>query len=255
MIWLVILAKTFYTNVAVSGDYILYRGFHEGLPIQRKVKYQPIVYIEDNGATFAPNAHKSLSGKHLQPYHPGSIKETKELFERYKDVDGMNIYGLPKFPYAYIADEFGSDPIEWDVSLVNVANIDIEVGRATGGGYALPENPTGELTAITIKQFGVYHVFGCGDFNPTLCTVFKTNPNADIRYNKCDNEVNLLKKFIGHWSFNKRYPDIITGWNVKFFDIPYLINRINRVLGGEKASLDLSSWGRIYEKTTSIMNK
>ena len=24
----------------------------------------------------------------------------------------------------------------------------------------------------------------------------------------------------------KNYPDVITGWNTKFFDLPYLMNRI-----------------------------
>ena len=32
----------------------------------------------------------------------------------------------------------------------------------------------------------------------------------------------LVKKFLHFW--HKTQPDIITGWNIQFFDIPYLCN-------------------------------
>ena len=50
------------------------------------------------------------------------------------------------------------------------------------------------------------------------------------------------------------YPDIVTGWNIKFFDIPYLINRIKRVLG-EGAAKKFSPWNKIREKTITAMGR
>jgi DNA polymerase elongation subunit (family B) len=47
-------------------------------------------------------------------------------------------------------------------------------------------------------------------------------------------------EFINDWS--KNYPDIITGWNIRFFDIPYLVNRIVKLFG-EKTAKRLSPWG------------
>jgi len=65
-----------------------------------------------------------------------------------------------------------------------------------------------------------------------------------VRYTKCDNEIDLLLKFLDYWSMPSAYPDVITGWNVKFFDIPYLVNRINRVLGLESVK-KFSPWGMV----------
>jgi len=49
----------------------------------------------------------------------------------------------------------------------------------------------------------------------------------------------------------KNYPDVITGWNTKFFDLPYLVNRI-RMLTDEKVIKRLSPWNLIErEEITS----
>jgi len=67
---------------------------------------------------------------------------------------------------------------------------------------------------------------------------------------ECVNETELLTKFIEDWSRN--YPNIITGWNTRFFDIPYLVNRSRRVLG-EKATTKLSPWGWFKESKVTLV--
>ena len=52
----------------------------------------------------------------------------------------------------------------------------------------------------------------------------------------------VLADFIDHWK--ECDPDIITGWNVRFFDLPYLYNRIKSVLG-EKEANQMSPWGKV----------
>jgi DNA polymerase elongation subunit (family B) len=47
-----------------------------------------------------------------------------------------------------------------------------------------------------------------------------------------------------------KQPEIITGWNVRFFDIPYLVNRCKKILD-EKEVKNLSPWGIIKD---SIVN-
>ena len=54
--------------------------------------------------------------------------------------------------------------------------------------------------------------------------------------------VTLLQKFIDYWADNDNIPDIVTGWNIQYYDIPYLSKRLNRVLG-EKEMKRLSPWG------------
>jgi DNA polymerase elongation subunit (family B) len=49
----------------------------------------------------------------------------------------------------------------------------------------------------------------------------------------CSDEYELLQKFL--YRYQLIQPTIITGWNIDFFDIPYLFNRMVRVLGENKA--------------------
>ena len=59
-----------------------------------------------------------------------------------------------------------------------------------------------------------------------------------------------MTEFINDWASN--FPDIVTGWNSRFFDIPYLINRIIRILG-EKAVNRLSPWGWFRESEVTLV--
>jgi DNA polymerase elongation subunit (family B) len=47
--------------------------------------------------------------------------------------------------------------------------------------------------------------------------------------------------------FERDYPDVLSGWNSMGFDMPYIINRINNVMG-EEAVLRLSPVGRVYNR-------
>jgi DNA polymerase elongation subunit (family B) len=41
-------------------------------------------------------------------------------------------------------------------------------------------------------------------------------------------------------------PDVITGWNIQMYDVPYICKRLNRVLG-EKLMKRFSNWGLVTE--------
>ena len=84
---------------------------------------------------------------------------------------------------------------------------------------------------------------GCGDFN---------NTDENVTYIKCRDEYDLCKTFINHWSNN--CPDVVTGWNIKFFDIPYLVNRLSRILG-EDDTKKLSPWNMISERKVMAMGR
>ena len=48
-----------------------------------------------------------------------------------------------------------------------------------------------------------------------------------------DNETEMLKHFVYWWA--KNYPDVICGWNSRWYDMPYVIRRLENVLGKAKA--------------------
>ena len=230
--------KSFYTNVQVYGSRILYRGVEDGRKVKRKIDYYPTLYVPSKEHT----GFSSVSGIAMAEMKPGNIRETRDFVEQYKEVENFKIYGNQKYEYAFIADHFADD-IDWDLSHINVTNIDIEVGSENG--FPEQDQANEPITAITFKNNqGKFLVLGCGAFN---------NTRDDVKYIQCRDEIDLIKRFIDEWASD--YPDIITGWNVERFDIVYLVNRIRRVLG-EEASKRLSPWNIINEgKTTNKVGK
>jgi DNA polymerase elongation subunit (family B) len=74
----------------------------------------------------------------------------------------------------------------------------------------------------------------------------------DIQFMKFDSEKDLLLRFIQIWEWN--YPDIVTGWNVEYFDIQYIVTRILKLLGEDHAKR-LSPWNSIQKKTREQFGK
>lgn len=213
----------FYTNCTCIGNNILYRGVRNGERVTEKFTVQPTLFLPSS----KPSKYKTLDGKYADKIKFGDINEAKEFVRRYEQVDNFVYYGNTKYHYVYLGDKF-PNVVDFDFSQIVTSNIDIEVSSVAG--FAPPENPYEEVTAITMETRGTYVVFGCGDF---------TTDNQHIKYIKCKNEMDLLQRFLEHWEFVA--PDIITGWNIQFYDIPYLVNRIAKLFGDKEAKR-LSPW-------------
>lgn len=74
----------------------------------------------------------------------------------------------------------------------------------------------------------------------------------NVIYVHCKKETELLNAFLSFWEKNP--PDIMCGWNTEGFDVPYIMNRIYKVLGEEDASR-LSPVRAIYYRENVAMNK
>ena len=210
----------FYTNVQPFGDNIAIRGVNnQGKSFQTKIPYKPTLYVHSQN----PSEWRTLDGKKVSPVKWGSMKESYQAIKNYAG----DVFGIDQFQYAFIADQY-SGMINYDVSKMKIAYIDIEV--ASEHGFPNAQSANEEVLAISIKIGNDFKVYACGDYNPA--------PN--VRYIKCTDEKALLTEFINDWS--KNYPDIVTGWNIRFFDIPYLVNRIANLLG-QKTAKRLSPWG------------
>ena len=229
----------FYTNATESGSYILLRGYENGRAFSRKVKYEPTLYV--NKKDTAGSKWKSIEGNDLAPIQFDSIKEAKDFIEKYSDVENFRIYGLPRFAYSFLNEEYRGE-IQYDQNHIRLANIDIETDSKNG--FGTPDTALEEITAITVKKDGKFFVFGCGKF---------VSPRPDIVYVECRNERQLLESFLDEWSRNG-YPDVITGWNIDYYDVPYLVQRITNVLG-EKEAKRLSPWGYFSYRKVKIMGR
>ena len=227
----------FYTSVICVGNNIFYRGVKNNRSVKLKIAYKPTIFLPVN----KPTEWKNLQNEYLDKLTLDSIRECRDYVQRYKDVDNFKIYGNTRYEYAYIADEF-KGAIEWDQTKINIAIIDIEVGSENG--FPDPYKANEPITAIAVKTVGGnMKVYGCGDFN---------NQRDDVAYFKCRDEYDLCKRFLEDWQLNT--PDIITGWNTRFFDIPYLINRFTKILG-ESEMKTLSPWGYINERKMVVRGR
>ena len=109
---------------------------------------------------------------------------------------------------------------------------DIETAKDVDG-YSTPEDVRTEITSIAYYD-------KVGKDRRVLVLDKQNRLQDDIIYGDnytvevFDNEANLLIKFINY--FSEIQPTVISGWNTDGYDIPYLINRIKKVLGPKSAN-------------------
>ena len=229
--------NNYYTNVASLGNTIYYRGIKNGRRVKLKVAYTPTLFLPSN----KPTDYKNLEGEYLEPMKFENIREARDFIKRYEEVKNFRIYGNNSFAYSFIADEF-KGMIDWKIEDLSIAVIDIEVGSENG--FPDPYQATEPITAICVKYMnGMTYVWGCGDYN---------NERDDVTYIKCRDEYDLCKKFLDFWHENA--PDVISGWNIKFFDIPYLVNRFQKLFD-EDVYKKLSPWSLINSRNVIVNNK
>ena len=227
----------FYTNVTPWGNNLLVREYVNGERVNRKVKYSPTLFCK----VIKETKHKTLDGQYVTPVKHDTIKEAKEWLKSYEDQPHL-IFGNTLFQYNYIADEYPSF-VKWDVDKILIVTIDIEV--ACENGFPNPEDAIEPLLSITIKnhQNKQIVVWGIGEYK---------NDREDVTYIKCKTEKELIQEFLTFWQKNQ--PDVITGWNTEFFDIPYLCNRIKN-LYDEKEINKLSPWGNVSSREVYQMGR
>lgn len=115
---------------------------------------------------------------------------------------------------------------------------DIEVEMETGTPN--PEEAEQGITSIALhdnltNDYWVLVLDTQGDMKPRDTEKAKVLPFQDER--------NLLLKFLE--IYEGIQPHILTGWNIDYFDVPYLFNRLKRVVG-EKHAKRLSPIGEAF---------
>jgi len=227
----------FYTNISQWGNTLLLREVVNGERQTRRVKYKPTLYspVEE------PTEWKTIDGKYVTPIKFHNMKEAKEWVENYKSQPHL-VHGSTMYPYNYIAESYPKT-VNYDVDKILIVTIDIEV--QCENGFPSPEEAAEPFLSITVKnhQSKKFVVWGIGDFN---------NTREDVTYVKCDDEVHLLKEFLMFWE--RHLPDVITGWNTEFFDIPYLCNRINKLFGEDELKR-LSPWRSVHSRNVFKMGR
>ena len=227
----------FYKSVIEHRGKLLVRGIHEGKEYKNKLDFSPTLY----GTTQEDSEFKTLHGQSLRPIQFPSISKARE-FKRSYDTDNSPLYGMDRYQYQWIANEYPED-MKFDKDAIKIFTVDIEC--TAENGFPDIDNPVEELLAITVKNQSNKQIitWGIGDF--------KTD-RPDVTYIKCKNEKSLIMEFMKFWT--KNYPDVITGWNTKFFDIPYMFNRIRNIVD-EKVLKKFSPWNLVEKESIVVRGR
>lgn len=237
----------FYTNIEVRGNNILYRGYENGLPVQQKIEYRPHLFVKTTEET---KYSVFKSGIPVKKRVFDSISDMKQFTEQYKDVPNFNIYGCSNIVRQFTGAMFREE-IDWDYGQTKIWFWDIEtrVGE-NSQGFPHPDRADEEILLISMmehfsKKIHVWSTKPIAADNK----IFTELENVD--FTAFDSEKAMLKDFIMFFASNRI--DVLSGWNSEFFDMPYVVNRIKRVLNDDAVKL-LSPWKVVKPRTVRLDN-
>ena len=221
----------FYTNVQMVGNNFLVREVVDGKREIYKEEYSPTLFVKSN----KKSKYRTLEGESVEPIQPGSVRDCREFIKKYDGVEGFKIYGNDRYVFQYISDKYPQDEVKFDIKHINLVTMDIEVKSEQG--FPDPEACSEEMLTISIQDYSTKKIttWGRKPYTPT---------KDNVKYYHFEDEVEMLNSFLYHWSKNP--PDVITGWNVRLYDIPYLCGRISRIMGDKKMKL-MSPWGLVSQ--------
>ena len=229
----------FYTSVNRYGNSILYRGVENGERVAKKVPFMPTLFVNSSHETGWFN----LQNQPVMPKTFDTMRDARDFIKQYEGVDNFTVYGTTNYVTQFINDRFPEAP-KFERDKVNVTTIDIEV--ASDDGFPFVEQAAHPVISITMKNNidGIYRVWGLYDYEPDNCEVEGIDA---IQYIKCKDEIDLLLSWLSYWHDPRWCPDVVTGWNTRLFDFPYLIRRVKNIIGGDVYK-KFSPWGMVDQR-------
>ena len=231
----------FYTNVQLVGDHVLVRGYENGRNFMTREKFYPTLFVPSKNKT----KYKTLEGDYVETIQPGTVRECRDFIKKYDGVENFKIYGNTGYIYQYISEKYPEEEIKFDTTKIKISTIDIEV--KSENGFPDVESAAEEVLLISVQDYTTKKIrtWGQGPFN-------NKQPNVD--YKSFRTEYELLTAFINWWMIEGNTPEVVTGWNSELYDMPYLVRRIDRILG-EKLMKRLSPWGLVTEREIYIAGR
>jgi len=207
-----------YQSSKTGGTIILYGYDENGRPATFKIphictaKYE-VKYPTNQKSIFNTNiATKNFDTSYERWKWLQSLSDNVKVFEAFRpEVEFLHQH----FSRDFLKEDFNTQPLRTHY-------IDIEV--AVEDTWCEPQEAGFPINLITIydSHYKRYYSWVLGDVKNTL-------DDKDIIIFKFKDEAELLKSFLDWFKIN--YPDVITGWNIRNFDIVYIIRRLENVLG------------------------
>jgi DNA polymerase elongation subunit (family B) len=223
------------------GNHFLVRGYENGKHFATREKFYPTLFVPAKKET----NYKTLNGEYVESVKPGGVRDCREFIKKYDGIQGFKVYGNERYIYQYISETYSEQEIKFDINKVKLVTLDIEV--ASENGFPDVESAAEEVLLITLQDYSTKEIITWGQ-GP-----FKLK-QGNHYYKQFNNEYDLLNDFINWWMIEENTPEVVTGWNSKLYDIPYLVRRIDRILG-EKLMKRMSPWGLVTEVETYISGR
>lgn len=207
--------KNIYYN-KYSNRITIWELDEEGKTVKRKIKPKIEYYVPDETGQSQITDIWGTPVKQQVSRSVSALKKSKELgnlttCEANIDQD-----------IKYLQKRYGGRDVSIDIDNYNVCCIDIEVevGDDPKPFDVMVEECDNVVNLITVhySKTGKTYTWGnkeyTGDYRET---------DPDWTYYYIPDEKRMLESFIKH--FRRQHVDIITGWNAKYFDMRYLIDR------------------------------
>jgi DNA polymerase elongation subunit (family B) len=195
----------FYTACTLKGNKILVRGYRNGHRFTDSVAFKPSLYIRSE----KESKYRSLNGIPVKRMLFDTLYDCREFLDQYRQLEDCPIYGNTDFITQYLMETYPSE-VEYDLSKIKIAYLDLEC--ESENGFPDLDSPNERVNLMSIRICGVTHVIS---FTPITL--------PDCKVHIVSSEKELLKKIFEILA--REDIDIITGWNVKLFDIPYIVGR------------------------------
>lgn len=243
------MTERFYTNFELDFDYVLLSYYENGKKRNERVKIKPYLFIP---SALDEAEYETFDGKKVHRVDFDSVREAREFVRSYENAPNIQIYGSPLYHYVHIYEHFKD--LKFNKDHLKILNHDIETDNV--GGYPIEQMANKEINVITLKLFGHKNifVFGLGEYETKEPELLKLLEDGyKIYYKNCADEKELLRCLMQFWK--KIQPDIVTGFNVRLFDIPYILKRLYLHFDEDTVNKSLSPFGKIKKSVVNIFNK
>ena len=175
----------FYTNVQMIGNQFLVRGVDNGKRYEYRDDFYPSVFVK----TKKESKYKTLNGEPVEEVKPGNVRDCRDFYKTYDEVNGFEIYGNDRYIYQYISQHYPEDEIKFDINQIKLITLDIET--TAEHGFPDVESAIEEILAITIQDYTTKKITTWG-----VKSFF--NKQENVTYYHCHTEQELLSKFINY---------------------------------------------------------
>jgi len=180
--------------------------------------FEPYIFLETNN-------HSDCTSIFNTKLKKKKFRNQAERARYLKDSKVTRVFENINIQQQFLIDTFWKENEKPEFNQFPLRTLFIDIETYSPDEFPKPDDPQHPINIITVYDSLRKHFITWG-----LKQYHKKIENTT--YIHCKSEKDLLSKFVNY--FTSDYPDILSGWNSEFFDVPYIVNRITRILGEDE---------------------